>query len=313
MNKICRGCGVKLQTEFKDKLGYVKNEEMDYCMRCFRLIHYHDYENAFVEKNPKEIIDKVNKRKGFAFFFVDFLNLHEEAITFYKEIQLPKVFVVSKLDLIPKELSFEKIKTWLKEVYHIHEEILFVQEKKMESLKKIMDNIQNQQEKNIFFLGVTNAGKSSILNSFLENNDLTVSSMPNTTLDFLKIDFDDFCIYDTPGLYYHGVSDKLLREANGKGMIHPITYPLKSEATLVIEHTLKIKMNVLNNITWYGVKSLSLEKEYKENTFAFQKEIPENSCVFVKGIGFFIVKNACIMSFDGLKEENISVVPSFRR
>ena len=36
MNKKCSGCGVKLQTERKDLIGYTTSEDKSYCMRCFR-------------------------------------------------------------------------------------------------------------------------------------------------------------------------------------------------------------------------------------------------------------------------------------
>ena len=43
MNKICFGCGAKLQSVDKEKIGYIPENKIDnssYCMRCFRMIHY---------------------------------------------------------------------------------------------------------------------------------------------------------------------------------------------------------------------------------------------------------------------------------
>ena len=43
MNKICFGCGIKLQSTDKEKLGYVPEKKLEsskYCMRCFRMMHY---------------------------------------------------------------------------------------------------------------------------------------------------------------------------------------------------------------------------------------------------------------------------------
>ena len=43
MNKKCLGCGVTLQNTNPEAPGYTKSLDMDYCMRCFRLIHYREF------------------------------------------------------------------------------------------------------------------------------------------------------------------------------------------------------------------------------------------------------------------------------
>ena len=65
MNKICYGCGVKLQSENKDKLGYIpesKKEDAKYCMRCFRMMHYGEKNQTNTPKDVKEIVNKMKKR-----------------------------------------------------------------------------------------------------------------------------------------------------------------------------------------------------------------------------------------------------------
>ena len=46
MNKYCSGCGVKMQDDNILGLGFTTNIENDYCMRCFRLKNYGDYESV---------------------------------------------------------------------------------------------------------------------------------------------------------------------------------------------------------------------------------------------------------------------------
>ncbi|MDE5630993.1 MAG: ribosome biogenesis GTPase YqeH, partial [Bacilli bacterium] len=61
MNKICYGCGAKLQTEDKGGIGYIplkKAEDAKYCMRCFRLMHYGE---QAVNETPKDVKEIVNK------------------------------------------------------------------------------------------------------------------------------------------------------------------------------------------------------------------------------------------------------------
>ena len=42
MTKYCKGCGVRLQDEDREAIGYTPNLEKDYCQRCFRIRHYDD-------------------------------------------------------------------------------------------------------------------------------------------------------------------------------------------------------------------------------------------------------------------------------
>ena len=45
MNK-CIGCGITLQTEEKNNLGYTTNIEKKLCERCFRIRNYGEYKTV---------------------------------------------------------------------------------------------------------------------------------------------------------------------------------------------------------------------------------------------------------------------------
>ncbi len=321
MTKKCIGCGVTLQSKEEKKLGYVKDETMEYCMRCYRMIHYRDFENAFVTKDTTNIIQKINKKKGTVFYFVDFLNLHEEAISFYQQITIPKVFVVSKVDCIPKSISLLKIKTWLKQNYHIQESIIFVHEK---SSRRIQKEIQERKLNPIFFVGITNAGKSSLLNQMIKEETnkklLTVSEMPNTTLDFIKIEFpNQVKIYDTPGLWYHLVEEKeVLFLSNVKKEIKPKNIPFKKEANLLIQNKIRLSFEEEGSFVWYGSENLNIEKVYAKNQLLLEKKsfsllIEEQSFLFIKGVGFGYFKKKNTVTIYGIKKENVSLSHSFWR
>ncbi len=310
MIKICRGCGIKLQTQNKEEKGYVKDLSMDYCMRCFRLIHYQDYDKAYYEKDPEAILKKINNQKGKVYFFIDFLNLHEEAISFYHQIKLPKILIITKIDGIPQNISLAKIENWCKKIYHIKEKILFVRNSRT-SGKKIIEEITSEKEEKIFFMGITNAGKSSLLNQILEEG-LTTSPMPNTTLDWIELNCGTHKIYDTPGLSYHYIENQaLIRKANIKSKIKPMTIPLKKEGTLLIENEIFLSFDRDIKMTWYKENQITIKKIYEKKEESTSYHIPENSMIFLKGLGFFEIKESCKMKVLGLKEENISIVPSF--
>ena len=322
MNKKCSGCGVKLQTERKDLIGYTTSEDKSYCMRCFRLIHYRDYQNAYVNVSGQDIIDKLATKKGIVFFFVDFLNLHQETFKYYHQIKNPKILIISKLDIIPESIYLKRIMVWLKNYYHVEEPILFVSKHSNNSYKKIMKYIESASEESIYFVGMTNAGKSTFIESILTKENLpsyvTVSMMPNTTLDFIKIPIRDKALFDTPGLPYDyfKVESKDLKKTNVEEEIKPKTYLLKTNASLIIEDYFRVSSDIENSFTFYGSNKLNIEKYYEKNQKLLEKEkleikVPEETNLYIKGIGFFYIKESSTITLHGLKKDNISVVPSF--
>ena len=90
MNKICFGCGIKLQFKDNTKLGYVpeeKYEDSKYCQRCFRLMHYGKVASACEPKSSEDIIKTVNKNAKNVVFLIDFVNLFGEVINLFKNIE----------------------------------------------------------------------------------------------------------------------------------------------------------------------------------------------------------------------------------
>ena len=60
MNKICFGCGIKLQSTDKEKLGYVPEKKLEsskYCMRCFKMNNYGVIKPEKVNKNNQDVIN----------------------------------------------------------------------------------------------------------------------------------------------------------------------------------------------------------------------------------------------------------------
>ncbi len=316
MSKTCLGCGTLLQTKEPEKKGYTKDLTMDFCVRCFRLTHYKEYKKEEEKINPIEVLKKINKQKGHCFFFIDFINLHEEALNYFKKINLPKTLVISKQDTIPKSIYKDNIRTWLKNEYKIEETIIFLQKEKKSSKKKLLEKIEEVSLENIFLIGITNAGKSTMVNELLEEPTLTISEFANTTLDFVELKILEKHIFDTPGLVYEmkPLDIETLKKANIKKEIKPKTYLLKKEATLNLEEEVFISLSKENSITWFGSENLNIKKEYgkkRENLEQIKLNLSNNSNLYLKGIGFFYIKNACELTIKGVKKEEISISKSF--
>lgn len=317
----CSGCGAVLQTLDSKKIGFVpleKYQEQSLCERCFRIIHYNELSVVSVLNND-EIIDKVNKTNYFAFFLVDLLNINDETINTYKKINMPKCMAISKIDYIPKYIKFDKIKKWLKNVYHIEDEIIFFSAKYKKNIHVFNSILEKFPSKKGYLLGYTNASKSTLVNTLLDNTQITTSLIPNTTTDFMEIKGDNGVTFiDTPGFqykktFYSDTDYKMIKKMNPKGFLKPITYQLKKGMSIVIEDKIRIEnKSEVCNVTFYMSNSLNFLKVYEKNGVLKDCEFkklhlnPDTDFVF-NGLGFGTVKNECVLNIYMENKDMISI------
>ena len=284
MSKICMGCGVILQDSDNQALGYTPNLDNDYCKRCFRLKNYGE---KIVEERilDEDILKKVNGNTGMAFFFADFLNINRYAISLFQRIEIPKVFVVSKSDILRKEMKYEKIKLWLKKVYNIDEPVLFISNKRGTHSQNIFKVLDQYGYHKAYIMGITNAGKSTFLNRILTQHGITreilASNKPNTTLDFIKLKIDSYTLYDTPGFSYLNDQNIINKEFKMTSFI------VKPGTTLVIQDY-KFYFSQENKVTFYG--NVPISREYKEDRQTHLLNVPGNYDIVLPGIGFINIK-----------------------
>lgn len=318
MNKYCLGCGIKLQTRKEDELGYTKNMEMSYCMRCYRITNYHDLKvsNAIIDED--KIIEKINQQSGFVFFLIDFINIHTNSLRTFLNIKLPKQLVISKLDSIPKSVKLESIRRWFEKNYGIND-VIFIRKNSLKSKNKIIDRIKNVDERNIYFMGVTNAGKSTFLNDLFDYKNITISEMPNTTLDILKVGvIFEKNIYDTPGVCNTKILMDIscLKRRNIKSEIKPKIYPLKKGVSLIIDDLFRVSLKDDGVLTWFASENVKILKVYENNQrlkMGNRKEInvSDQENVSLKGIGFFYFKKKNTLIIESMEEVEIIKTKSF--
>ena len=143
-------------------------------------------------------------------------------------------------------------------------------------------------------MGITNAGKSTLINSILKKNninkEIVTSNKPNTTLDFIKFKIDDYIIYDTPGFDYLSLNYKIINSE-----IKPITINITKEVTISINGCIDFYFDKPNKIVIYTTHN-SVKRKFKD-TIKKGKDINtfDNSDIIIPGVGFINVKNACIV------------------
>ena len=279
----CLGCGIDLQSEDEKELGFTPKKDSKYCQRCFKLKNYHE-NNNLAKIMPDEVLaEKINKQNIFTFFLTDPLNLNKKVISLYKKINSLKVLVITKIDILPKNLKYEIFLNNIKKIYDIKDVLLFssVNGYGKNNILKIC-----QREKEVMFSGITSSGKSSLIN-YLFNEDLTTSEMKNTTQDFIKIKKDNFTLYDAPG--FNEIYP--IKEISLKGSINPKIIHLKKDFSLNINNII-IKTN--SNFTLYLPKNILIKTKKDGNTYE-KIVIPTGSDLVIPSLGFLYFKEKTVL------------------
>ena len=323
MSKKCIGCGTTLQTTNNKEKGYIpenKYKDSSYCERCFKIIHYNERIVTNLDNINDYILEEVNKKTKYVYFLVDLLNINKDTMITFKNIKSPKTFIISKLDIIPKSIKNNLITTWLKEEYGIKEPVEFQSSKKNLNTKALLNKLINQGIKEVYVLGYTNAGKSTLINLLTEatnQNKITTSSIPNTTIDFIKIKTDDITIIDSPGFtntntIYNPEEFDLIKRVMPRNTLKPVTYQVKPISSILIEDKIRITSSINNSLTFYISNDINIERVFDNNTNLINKKeitikVPANSDLVIKSLGFINIKKECTIKIHSDNKELFEV------
>ncbi|AUM62653.1 ribosome biogenesis GTPase YqeH [Spiroplasma monobiae] len=215
--KKCIGCGRELQTVDDRLPGFSLNiEKQDLCLRCFKIKYY----NKLVEQEINDqdfinIIDEINStsKKIRYYYVVDIFDLPGSRLTWLEQLISKKevIIVVNKIDLFPKSVKKTKIFNYVKKFFSDSpirdSKILLTSSIKQDYVYALVNELKSV-EYDQYIVGISNAGKSSLMNACLKLNQqipsIVTSKYVNTTLDKIKINFTEKnFVYDTPGLVKH--------------------------------------------------------------------------------------------------------------
>ena len=297
MSRICFGCGAKLQYSNKDAKGYVPENKLNdakYCMRCFKLMHYGVNINDTVPKRVEEILYLVNSDDKFTIFMCDFLSLSDKIINIYNKIKGKKLLLISKIDVIPKDIKIDNIRKYIMNNYKVNN-VRFVSSVNGYGIDSLINYLITNNIRESYILGETNSGKSTLINNILDAFDskltkTTISSSKNTTLDFIRLNVNNnLTIIDSPGF----VTDSYEVNCPLKKVIKPLTYQMKDGEVLKIDK-FYLKFSIATSITIYSAYELEIKKYYKNDiSFTYNEKINSNCDVVIYGLGFINVKNEC--------------------
>ena len=314
MTKRCIGCGAVLQNTDKKKNGYTPKLENKYCMRCFRLTNYNDLTETITEKDNDKIINVINNSSTFSFFLIDATNITKEAISIYQNIKTRKCLLLTKIDLLPANITVNNYINKFKNIYNIKEEVYSLSSIKKVNVSKILKMMDNLNIKKAYILGCTNAGKSTLINTMLNNKTITTSRIPNTTLDFINLYIEDKILTDTPGFVTTTtpfITDKkYYKKIDYKERIKPITYQTKEATSLVLEENYRFSNFGFNSVTTYFNNNILIKRDFKYNEDYFETKIMANTDIIIKDLGFINVKRPCTLKISKNLENLVEFRPS---
>ncbi|WP_042354984.1 ribosome biogenesis GTPase YqeH [Bacillus rubiinfantis] len=252
---ICIGCGVSIQTENPDSIGYAPSsaleKEMIICQRCYRLKHYNEIQDVnLTDDDFLRILNGIGQTDALIVVVVDIFDFNGSWLPGIQRFagQNKVILVGNKVDLLPKSVKSHKLIHWMKhearELGLIPEEIFLVSAGKgwmMKETAAAIDELRNG--KDVYVVGCTNVGKSTFINRIIkevtgEGDVITTSHFPGTTLDIIRIPLDDGkALIDTPGIINHHqmahyVDSKDLKVITPKKEIKPKVYQLNEGQTL---------------------------------------------------------------------------------
>ena len=298
----CGGCGALIQFDNPDLPGYInhdvylnrekENKEI-LCERCFRLKHYNEVKKLTIDED--KFIDLVHNNITNNMLICYIVDLFDLSGTLVKNIRdlFPHnelLVIGNKYDLFMRSNRPTKLKKYLND-YLDENNIskvgtLIINAKEEYSAKKVYEAIikiidANDLSHEVFFFGMTNSGKTTLLKSIgtlvnsHEASNLVTSKAISTTLDLSRINIGDITIIDSPGLinkkqFTYYLNKKTIDYIMPNDVLKPTVFQLNTMQTIYIEGFARISLiesvNKKTSLIFYNANNIKLHRaKYQED------------------------------------------------
>lgn len=326
MNKVCIGCGSKLQTLDKNKEGYINPkvyEKATLCERCFKIKYYGE---AYVTDNPKDktsLIKMINDSKKSVVYLVDTLTISKESLSVIDSLSNKVYLVLTKRDLLPKSVKNSKLKEYISNLTLI-KDVFVISALKNNGVTELYNELIKNNEKSVYVIGYTSSGKSTFINKLLmlngKSGNITTSSLPNTTLECINIKLNDkLTLIDTPGFVsenssYNFIDVDIYKKLLPKSVIKPKVYTIKKDFMIILGDILRIENNSNEdvNLVFYFKNEIKLNKmrsirnELLKDKDKLDVKVSDKDIV-LEGLGYIKVVGYANLTMYTLNKKMISV------
>ncbi len=311
MNKICRGCGALFQSNNPELEGFIKEENKEkstLCERCFKIRNYGEYQKI-TKKNDDffEILKQINETGDLVVLVIDIFNINKdikEICSYFKNNDV--LVVLNKRDVLPLSVKINNLLAYVDRLGINYIDKLIISTAKNYNFDLLMNKINTyKKSKNVYVVGFTNVGKSSMINKIIYNYsdsilDVTTSILPSTTLSNVKVDVNEnLTLIDTPGIIDDGsimnyLEPEKLKKVLPRNEIRTITYQIRSKQSIFIEDLVRIDCEMSNNLTLYFSNKLDIAREFNNSDKLHNLEkheliVFENQDIVISGLGFIKV------------------------
>ena len=255
---ICSGCGVTIQTEVKEGLGFAPPSALERdsitCQRCFRLKHYNEVQDvSLTDDDFLKILNELGQKEALIVKVVDIFDFTGSWLPgLHRFVGRNNVLLVgNKVDLLPKSLNHNRLVNWMKksakELGLKPVDVLLMSAEKGVGIVEVASEIDRLRKgRDVYVVGCTNVGKSTFINQMIKTFGgdteqlITTSHFPGTTLDMIDIPLDDGkALYDTPGIINHHqmahhIDKQELKTITPKKEIKPMVFQLNEGQTLFL-------------------------------------------------------------------------------
>lgn len=299
--KRCYGCGAILQSDNPKQSGYLTKEKLSeegdkLCQRCYKLRHYGEDKEVIPSFNDDyiKLLDEAVKSQSLIVFVLDAFTYDGGFVKeFYQYLANRCLVVVNKEDILPRDFPSDKLISRIKTTLEANSvnplDYLLISSSKNTNMDLLMEKINYyRQGRDVYFIGVNNVGKSSIVNKILKNyknttNKLvTTSNYPGTTLGVIKIPMDnDSYMYDTPGIFNpnsmtNQVEKDILKFIIPRSQINVKHFQLDDERSLLIGGLARFDLFNKN------------DKKKSSVTLLFSNDVEIENCKLAKADNTFI-------------------------
>lgn len=227
-DRHCQGCGAKIQTTEPDSFGFIPERVLQegavLCQRCFRINHYgRDDMGPVTASDSLASIQAGMEWSTGVCLVVDLLDfeagLPPQLLGLMRGKDL--VLAVNKVDLIPKTTPLKEVEGWVKSRLDYYGlpgvKAVLVSAANGYGFPDLADQLLTLGN-NVLFVGITNVGKSSVLQRLLQMRiggghrkkiDPTISPYPGTTVNVSRWSCPGgLVLADSPGFVPKGrISD----------------------------------------------------------------------------------------------------------